>query len=410
MRAPEHPQNVSRLEALEAFGILDTPRSRDFEEITALISAACDAPIALITLVDRDRQWFLSERGLGVRSTPLESSVCAHAILTDGAFFEVPDLWADPRFIDNPLVANAPSIRSFAGAILRDSAGMPMGTVCVIDYVVRTMTAKQRRVLEVMARRVMREIELSQVAREAHDFAGQLAVAAADRAVMLQAVSRALSAPLDIIGLCSALMAAGPMSTAQRAATVESLADAAQAMTALVNDLLDVSTLASGPIVLRPGTVDVRAAVGEAARRAYERRSESTQALRFHAGDDLGSARWDQGRISQMVEYLVAGGFSASGPGGEVSVGVAADVGHVVIRICDQGAPIPPAHVSQLFEPFAAGVPSGVRGGGPRLAVVRGIAEAHDGSVSVRSDASGTCMTIILPRFVRGYGAPDRAT
>ncbi|MGK0360110.1 MAG: GAF domain-containing protein, partial [Bradymonadia bacterium] len=122
MRAPDHPQNAARLAALAAYGILDTQASVNFDEITALVSRICDTPIALISLVDRDRQWFLSEKGLGMRRTSMESSVCAHAILQD-EFFEIDDLTADARFADNPMVLGHPHIRFYAGAVLRDPGG-----------------------------------------------------------------------------------------------------------------------------------------------------------------------------------------------------------------------------------------------------------------------------------------------
>lgn len=408
MRAPDHPQNAARLAALAAYGILDTQASINFDEITALVSAICDTPIAVISLVDRDRQWLLSEKGLGVRSTPMESSVCAHAILQD-EFFEIDDLTADARFADNPMVLGEPRIRFYAGAVLRDPGGLPMGMLCVIDYKQREVNANQRRSLEIMARRVMREIELHRVAHHARNLAGQLAVAVSNRRAVLEVVSQELRAPLNTIAMTATLMA-GPTSVPDQVAFATGLGEAAKHMTGLVDDLLDIAVLEEAQMTLRPIAVDAGALIAEAARRAHAQRAESAQTLRLDITPDLGPVMWDRGRISQLVEYLVGDALGFSPRAGEVGVSVGADGAGLAIRITDRGATIAPDQLKTLFEPFVQGFPANSRSGGPRLAVVRGIAEAHGGTVDADSDAGATCLTVVLPRSAPGTAPIDRLT
>ncbi len=152
---------AERAEALDDYGILDTPAEADFDEIAQLAADALEAPIALISLVSRDRQWFKSEIGFGERETPIGSSVCAHALRGDG-FLVVPDLSADPRFADNPLVTAPDGIRFYCGAVLFGKAGLPLGTLCVIDRVPRPdgVTPAQQRLLELLARQVVAQMEL----------------------------------------------------------------------------------------------------------------------------------------------------------------------------------------------------------------------------------------------------------
>ena len=100
------------------------PREEDFDEVVKVASAICDAPISVINLIDHGRQWFKAEVGLGVRETPLESSICAHAILQPGLFI-VPDTRLDPRFCDNALVVSDPHLRFYAGALLQTPEGFP---------------------------------------------------------------------------------------------------------------------------------------------------------------------------------------------------------------------------------------------------------------------------------------------
>ena len=112
-----------RLTALAGYEILDTPEDAAFDEIAEVASLICEAPIAVINFVDRDRQWFKSVKGLGVRETPLDISICAHAILQPGLFV-VPDTTLDARFINNPLVTGEPYLRFYAGALLESHDGL----------------------------------------------------------------------------------------------------------------------------------------------------------------------------------------------------------------------------------------------------------------------------------------------
>lgn len=165
MRACVHPQQSGRLAALRSLQILDTPREKEFDDVVALVAALCDAPVAVVNLIDSDRQWFKAEVGLGVRSSPLETSLCSHVIL-ENAFVEIPDTLADPRMADNPLCLADGGFRFYAGALLRTKQGFPIGTLCVLDTRPRALTAVQRDVIEVLAKRVMREIEYREAIRQ----------------------------------------------------------------------------------------------------------------------------------------------------------------------------------------------------------------------------------------------------
>ena len=152
---------ADRLAALQAYGILDTEREPAFDDITTLIARICDAPIAVVNLIDADRQWFKSETGLGVRETPLETSFCRHALLERDRLV-VPDATRDARFEGNPLVTAAGGLRFYAGVLLKDSAGLPLGTLCVLDTRPRPagLTTLQAEALEVLARQVMNLLNL----------------------------------------------------------------------------------------------------------------------------------------------------------------------------------------------------------------------------------------------------------
>lgn len=164
MRAAAHPRQDERLAALRSFGILDTPRERDFDEVVELISQLCDAPIAVVNLIDENRQWFKAEVGLGVRETPLETSICSHVILVPGLTV-IPDTLADDRLRDNPMCLSEPHLRFYAGMCLETEEGLPIGTLCVLDTRPRQLTELQKQALMVLGRQVMRQISLSKALR-----------------------------------------------------------------------------------------------------------------------------------------------------------------------------------------------------------------------------------------------------
>jgi len=127
-------QELGRLQALRSYLLLDSEREEQFERLTALASRVLDVPIALVSLVDLGRQWFMSNRGLGdVRETPRSSAFCSHAILNKNELLIIKDAKKDPRFVNNPLVTGPPFIRFYAGAPLETPEGYKVGTFCVID-------------------------------------------------------------------------------------------------------------------------------------------------------------------------------------------------------------------------------------------------------------------------------------
>ncbi|MTH62584.1 sensor histidine kinase [Paracoccus litorisediminis] len=159
MKAETHTQQTQRLKALRSYGILDTDFETEFDEIVELASAICGTPISVINLIDAERQWFKSEVGLGVRETPLETSICAHAILQDD-FTEIEDTALDTRMADNPLCAGDTGLRFYAGALLKTPEGLPLGTLCVLDHRPRRLSSHQKNALRVLARQVMVQLEL----------------------------------------------------------------------------------------------------------------------------------------------------------------------------------------------------------------------------------------------------------
>jgi two-component sensor histidine kinase len=164
LRAERHPRHDERIAALRDYDILDTAKESDFDDIVELASQLCGTPISVVNLIDTERQWFKAEVGLGVRETPLDTSLCSHAIL-EMDYMEIPDTLQDRRMQDNALCIGDPGLRFYAGALLQTPEGLPIGTLCVLDYQPRALNDLQRHALRVLAKQVMAQLDLRRALR-----------------------------------------------------------------------------------------------------------------------------------------------------------------------------------------------------------------------------------------------------
>ncbi len=164
MKTPDFPDNeASRVKTLKSLEILDTPAEERFDRVTRMSKRLFGVPIALVSLVDENRQWFKSCVGLDVSETPRDISFCGHAILGDDVFI-IPNATEDTRFADNPLVVNEPDIRFYAGCPLTSQNGSKLGTLCIIDRVPRDLTAEDIEALKDLASMVESELEAEKMA------------------------------------------------------------------------------------------------------------------------------------------------------------------------------------------------------------------------------------------------------
>lgn len=161
MISPQKPHNeVERLAALKTYAVLDTLSEREYDQLTAIASQICGCSMSLISLIDRDRQWFKSHVGLDVTETPREFAFCAHAIHEPQKTLVVPDARLDERFHDNPLVTGDPHLAFYAGVPLVNDEGLALGTLCVLDRSPKMLTDSQLSALNALAEQVMALLEL----------------------------------------------------------------------------------------------------------------------------------------------------------------------------------------------------------------------------------------------------------
>ncbi len=160
MMFPKLRDEKKRIASLHKLQLLDTPAEPAYDDIVQLAALICKVPIALITLLDENRQWFKARIGLSVQETPRSVAFCAHAVDRNDGLFLVPDAHQDDRFRENPLVTDDPNIRFYAGVPVGGPDGQPMGTICVLDREPRVITTEQQLALRVLGREVEAQFKI----------------------------------------------------------------------------------------------------------------------------------------------------------------------------------------------------------------------------------------------------------
>ncbi|HKS15654.1 MAG TPA: histidine kinase dimerization/phosphoacceptor domain -containing protein [Pseudomonas sp.] len=196
--AIDEPSSPARLAALRSYGVLDTPREADFDELVGLAAKICGTPISVVNLIEEDRQWFKAEVGLGIRETPLDVSICRHVLLQPGITV-IPDLLADPRMCLNPLVTADAGLRFYAGCLLKTPEGHGIGTLCVLDHKPRGLSEDQLSALAVLANQVMGQMELRRTISQKTRLVEQQQVLLAQQDLLLKEVHHRTKNNLQLI-------------------------------------------------------------------------------------------------------------------------------------------------------------------------------------------------------------------
>lgn len=381
--------------------MLDTPPDAELDALVELVARVCDVPFALISLVAKDRQYFKSALGLDETGTSREISFCAHAIMGRDTMV-VPDAEVDPRFRDNPLVTGGPKVRFYAGAPLTTDAGMNLGTLCVLDQRPRQLSDDQLQTLRLMARQVMKHLDLRRELVEKKALAQALDDALQARERVLSVVSHDLRTPLSTVSITADhLEEVTSDERVQRAS--RRLRRAVRSMGRLVDDLLDFESMNKGRMSMRHRPVPLTEIL-EAVHGAHElAAAEREVALVVDAVDDVVIA-CDPGRVQQALGNVVRNALAVCSKGGTVRLRATDEGASVSISVIDDGPGFEEAVADRLFEPFWRGSSSHQGGVGLGLAIANTIAQAHGGSLAAVSEpGNGACFTLTLPR--RGQGA-----
>lgn len=406
---PERPavplpiDEAARVASVLATGLLDTEPDPLFDTVTDLVAAALGVPIALVTLVDDRRQWFLSRHGLDLAQTRRDDALCAHAIVQPDEVFVIEDAAADARFAGNPLVTGPPHIRFYAGAPVRAPDSQPVGTLCVIDREPRSLSPTDHDLLF----RAARQVEVLLAVRLERDAAvgeqdwvrslnGQLREASEARTRFLAVAQHKLKTPLAVISGWSAVLQDWELlDDEERSGGLAAISRSTTELQAQIDDLLD----------------EARANVLEQSLQSEELELEpilagQIAALRFdvepHPIDldvDPGlRVRADEDALRHVLSHLLDNAIKYSPDGGAIAVTARRADDRAVIAVRDHGIGLP--EDVDVFEPFQRGqTASGVaRGTGLGLYIVRSLTGSMRGTVTATRPADGgTSIEVDLP-------------
>lgn len=380
-----HPNEAERLRALRSYGILDTPIEPSFDDITKIASYVCETPMSVINLIDEGRQWFKSEVGFGVRETPLDDSICAHAIL-EQSFLEVEDTEKDTRFNCNPLVTGIPHLRFYAGALLRTPDGLPLGTVCVLDTKPRVLTPAQREVLAALARQVMAQMEFRRALvladRLQRNISRLMAVAGHDLKQPLQVMIMAIDRIRN------------KLTDEKDRERLGYAIDAGMRMAEELDRLAETSVLGVGlgaPSLHAFPLQDVFNSI-----LANWRLHAEAKGLELTVLPSKANIVSDPGMLRAILGNLVGNAIKYTDRG-RVLVGSRKRGNAVSIEVLDTGSGIPSEQLSSIFEAFHQINPAS-EGLGLGLSIVRRTAEALGHEIALKSDlARGSHFAVKVP-------------
>ncbi len=348
---PKPDDDQARVRELMSYDILDTPPEELYDELVCIAAQMLDMPIALVSLVDDDRQWFKSRVGLDAEQTSRDVSFCTHALLQDKTL-RVPNALEDERFADSPLVVDEPRIRSYYGAPLKNPRGHTLGTLCVIDQRPRVLSDESCELLELLARQVSRALELRRAGLEAREAAERELLAKKTQSAFLASMSHELRTPLSaIIGFTSILKRNKPRNLEDHQLDyLARIRTSGDYLLRLVNDILDLSKVEAGRMEVNCEPTDLITLVDGILVELEGR--EKKVPLQFERPDGvLPPVVADAHRLRQVVINLAVNAIKFTEKG-VIELRLITNDQDVPIRIdvVDTGSGIPPEEQAKIFE------------------------------------------------------------
>ncbi|MEM9345572.1 MAG: ATP-binding protein [Planctomycetota bacterium] len=399
--APLPKDESSRIASLISCQVLDTEPEDRFDDLTTLASRLCEVPVALVSLVDEDRQWFKSHYGIDVEQTPRDHAFCGYVILQDEPLI-INDATKDPRTADNPLVTGEPGIRFYAGVPLRLSNNAAVGTLCVIDTQPREISSTQVKDLEAIAKQVVTQLELNRVN-------GQLAAslvatrkANESKSLFLANMSHEIRTPMTAILGFSDLLLDPASSESDKRSAAQTIKRNGQHLLALINDILDVSKIEAGRLEIESVQTPLGRLLSDVAELLGQRARDKS--LAFDVGIDgsiPSSIMTDPTRLKQALVNLAGNAIKFTEVGGvAITARYLPEQQQLVFEVKDTGIGMTPQQMGKLFKPFSQADASTTRrfgGTGLGLTITSQIARILGGQVDVSSEpGQGSTFTMTI--------------
>ncbi|MFT4765866.1 MAG: signal transduction histidine kinase [Oleispira sp.] len=388
-----HPKETQRIEELLRYEVLDTEDEKALDELTQLASVICGTSISLISLVDKDRQWFKSRVGLDAAETTRDMAFCSHAILQD-QIFEVPDTLKDQRFVDNPLVTGSPDIRFYAGAPLVSTSGMPIGTLCVIDTEPKKLNEKQQLALNTLAKQVISQLELRLHNR-------QLLRMQKDQQQIFAMMSHDLRSPFNgILGLSQLIQAeAQTLKPEVLSAMADGILESSLKVYQLLDEILQWSSNQLGAIQVELEATTLKPLIME----TLDLMKDSFTFKKLNITCDINEdivALADANLTKTIIRNLLANAIKYTPEQGSIHIETLSINGQIQLVITDTGTGVPVELKDQLFgdSVMSQRGTQGELGHGLGLSLCGDFARKQQGFLSIDKDyQDGAKLILNLP-------------
>lgn len=379
-----------RMSSLRRLEILDTAPERAYDDIVELASAICGTPIAVMTLIDGDRQWMKAKIGLPMDETPREESFCTYAIL-DNEMLVVPDAQADDRFAD--MFAVQSGLKFYAGSPIRSPDGFNLGTLCVLDVQTRSLTQAQTSALEALRRMIESHLELRRANLELVRLEQQ-------KRELTELVVHDLKNPITSILPNAAYIERSKGISDNARSAAKDILGSTQAMLGLVMNLLDISRAEDATLTPQRSLVDVPQLIEEVRASLGARAVDRGSALALAISDEVAQAQLDRDLTRRILENLADNALKYA-RGGRVTLGARWEGRDLLLTVEDDGPGIPASERERIFEKYARidGSPQPERSRGLGLTFCRLASEAHGGQIWVEEvTPRGSRFCVRLPR------------
>jgi signal transduction histidine kinase len=402
--APLPANEAQRLEQLYRYSILDTEFEESYNELAEIAAYICNTPIALITLVDKDRQWFKAVVGADVRETPRDVSFCAYAIHSPQVLV-VPDATQDERFADNPFVLQEPHVRFYAGAPLVTKDGFMLGTICAVDLCPRELNQHQIRALEVLSRQVVSQMELRLSHRRLREYAEQLQKLNTNKDRFFSSLAHDLKTPFNaILNLTQILKEdADNLDQADIKELAQDIHATSEQAYKLMDNLLQWSLFETGAMRYQPAPLSLQEIAVNVTSLLRPLASTKGVHLCIASSEDV-LVYADRQMVHSILQNLVTNAIKFTPAGGKVSISFVASDNNAVVTVADTGVGMNEAQMQRIFSdgyvcPSTKGT-AGEMGTGLGLLLCRQFVEQNGGRIRVMSELNkGTTFTFTLPLY-----------